>query len=472
MISEIRSSDATNRAAATAASPLERPPTDPVDSVDLAPASEATATPPVSSPWEELAALGVLAGANGSGGPLHAVLGDSLRQDLLASLERLQDAGVTLRYDRRIGPHKTLTSGAALDRLAKATGEEPLRLEATAPDGTSMPVRGLTDLETLDYRFGAGESILSGRHRALARAIDGLRTAGYTVPRFAGGRSQDYGTLARYGEEFPPWVQISRSGGAEDSIPVNSVEQLLALNFMYGDGKDYGLARPVLAAGLRDLYARGMIVRNKFGGLSADPYLAWQELTQKDHEGAWVTGDRTWGPYVRAERWETVLADLDALERSTVEAVRLGESILVCPDPEARWDNFYRKQVMEAIDPLGARTTMEQAVVSFATVREAIDAHMKQQYFQENTQTMTRLIYRRLAERCASGSELVRVTQALAAEIRASGYLGTSQEETALEVGRLVEGVSPSGPTAGEDVLVGEHEVRIGDVTLPISPEA
>lgn len=128
------------------------------------------------NPWQDLARKGLLTPGNGSGKPLRDLLTEETRQGLLDSLERLEEAGVELRYDRRIGPDRRLTPAEALARLENAPQEKPLRFEATTPGGSEVQVDCLADLESLEYRHGAGADGISDRHRAFARSLSTPRS--------------------------------------------------------------------------------------------------------------------------------------------------------------------------------------------------------------------------------------------------------------------------------------------------------
>lgn len=401
------------------------------------------------NPWQELDRKGLLTPGNGNGRPVRESLTEDVRQGLLDSLERLEDAGVELRYDRRLGPDRRLTPAEALARLEEAPPEKPLRFRATTPDGREVQVQCLTDLESLEYRHGAGADALSDRHRALAKSVQGLEEAGVGV-------ISDYEFLARAGEKFPFGEVASRD---HVYYKVETVEELLALNYLVGDGRDHGMREPATADGVRALYDRGLAVA-AYHGKRLDPFQAWE--TAEAGQGAWVLHEQTWGPYLESGEWPAALGDIPALEAATADAERVGEAHLAGLYERMRGDTYSERAAMRAILPLGD-WTLEEAATAYATLDAALqDRHVI------DLEPRTSL-YEAVAARCHKGSDLTLAALRLADDIRRDGPGGVEQAARAVqsavtqprqEVERMLADAD------GPQVHVGTAEVRIGEVTL------
>lgn len=114
-------------------------------------------------------------------------------------------------------------------------------------------------------------------------AMDGAQVDRYALYRFANGTKRNGRMAVR-----PP--------GQRQPIDIRSAETVYALSYFFGSGEDHGLARPGLAAGLKEL---GQDFRFHPDGVDAQkmtPFKAYDQVVEQSHKLVWVS--REGGPQV------------------------------------------------------------------------------------------------------------------------------------------------------------------------------
>lgn len=223
------------------------PPPDPADATRM-------------SPWARLEGNGWYAQAQGT---LAAVLEPSLQVALAQGLERMAQAGVTFQKPSFFGLRRVeCTARQAFDH-AMERPPEALGLVARLPEGAEVPIANLKDLMAVDLVEAGGEA--SRSTTAEARAFLNLEKDGWTFLE-AGEGSHPISTLEAFRLSGEEPASVHLQGPQGQSRRLFSRRDIVAVNFFLGDGQDFGLANPAVAAGLKDLAARGLEVGILSGG--------------------------------------------------------------------------------------------------------------------------------------------------------------------------------------------------------------
>ncbi len=291
----------------------------PADQVQL------SGTPPTANPWPELEKAGVLSASSSIGGSIGSVITQTVRQDLVKALQRLEAGGAKLEYRRRIplpfglrGRYEEFSAEKAADFIARKKPDGLNRLEITMPGVARRQVRSLKDLQFADAVLGA--NVLNATDKRNLECIQSLEKAGFKASNYNNYyydeapppadaleqlRTLDYGRETYF--EAPGGGQVS---AGKDSLP--------ALDFFRGSGQDRGLKSPDFAQKLKDAEAGGFKFR--YDRNEIDSFRAYQ-IELKD---SWVRkGDSVMIPVSKDD-----LSDLGKLTRAIDEADEVFDEVL------------------------------------------------------------------------------------------------------------------------------------------------
>lgn len=271
----------------------------------------APAPPVAANPWPELERMGLLAATPATSGPIGGALTATARQGLLGALTRLETSGVTferqrgLRFPSLMKKYVPLSAG----ELANALEKEPVsfkhRFNVNVNGATHVRVASLQGLQLLDAVQGLGAQASPARSGAV-EAARSLESRGWKFRAY--NYSDDYGDSDSPTQPgtFPALLALNRRGTVDAETPTHSNDrvrfsadsQLIALDYFDGSGTDRGLANGPLAAGVREVTAKGYrfrtddYYRNNYMA-ARDAYTALQggntlRMGQPDHVAVMV----------------------------------------------------------------------------------------------------------------------------------------------------------------------------------------
>lgn len=272
--------------------------------------------------WGEAEAAGILDASRGRMGTLGDNFAPGMREQLLECVGRLQNAGVRFLGPRRfrlpgMAAETELSAEKVLRRIEKTTcwTED---LSALTPNGERVHILRLKDLRALDVFYGGSRP----EHPAVLECLRSLRDSGFEL-RVAGApylNREPSGILSAYRGLGDGSVALKRGG---EEFWAGTVEELMALDYMEGSGRDLGLADPARASTVREA---------RRAGLSFDRPAHWTYA--RPHEVFWVGEPE--GTRVPARFQD--LADPTRLRRrlDEIEKVR-AELPAPCVDQEGQW---------------------------------------------------------------------------------------------------------------------------------------
>jgi len=193
---------------------------------------------------------------------------------------RLQRGGVAFELQRRFHiPRLTkkfvpLTAEAMVARLLQEPADFRHHFNANTPSAMHQPIRGLGDLAQLDALYGIGDAASLHRPTAM-KALRSLEALGwrFTTQEIDDGIARvESGALAALTvadrAHANPWGAPPLTVATPPAAPATdkdvliypwSDDQIAAVDYFLGSGRDHGLRRPALALRLRELGARGCV---------------------------------------------------------------------------------------------------------------------------------------------------------------------------------------------------------------------